>query len=89
MLLINMLHGLSNLPTAVCINQLAYFLNGKSNLPPNCDGDGDDGDGDGDDGDGDGDDGDGDGDEPVLNLFDLLNMVMYASTTSSMLSSHL
>jgi len=82
MLLIKMLHGLSNLPTAVCINQLAYFLNGKSNLPPNCDGDGD--------GDGDGDcDGDCDGDEPVLNLFDLLNMVMYASTTSSMLSSHL
>ena len=72
MLLIKMLHGLSNLPTAVCINQVAYFLNGKSNFPPDCD-------------DGDGDD----GDEPVLNVFDVLNMVMYASTTSSMLSSHL
>ena len=78
MLRIKMLHGLSNLPTAVCINQVAYFLNGKSNLPPDCEGDGDD----------DG-DSDGDGDEPVLNTFDFLNMVIYASTTSSMLSSHL
>ena len=95
MLLINMLHGLSNFPTAVCINQVAYFLNGKLNPPPNCiDGD-DDGDlGDGNLGDGelgDGELGDGElGDgELVLNVFAFSNMAIYASTTSFMLSSHL
>ena len=101
MLLIIILHGLSNLPTAVCINQVAYFLNGKLNPPPNCiDGDDDDL-GDGDDGNignigniGDGDLGDGDlgdlGDgELVLNVFAFSNMAIYASTTSSMLSCHL
>jgi hypothetical protein len=95
MLLIIILHGLSNLPTAVCINHVAYFLNGKLNPPPNCiDGDGDLGDGD--DGDlGDGDNGDlGDGDngdlgELVLNVFAFSNMAIYASTTSSILSCHL
>jgi len=82
----------------VCINHVAYFLNGKLNPPPNCiDGDLGDGDdlddgddlGDGDDGDGDdgdGDDGDGDID---LNAFAFLNMAIYASTTSSILSCHL
>ena len=79
MLLINILHGLSNFPTVVCINHVAYFLNGKLNPPPNCDGDGDNGDGD-----------NGDGDrELVLNAFAFLNMAIYASTTSSMSSCHL
>jgi hypothetical protein len=93
MLLIIILHGLSNLPTAVYINHVAYFLNGKLKTPPNCiDGDGNLGDGDLGDGNlGDGDLGDGDlGDgELVLNVFAFSNMTMYASTTSSMLSCHL
>ena len=94
MLLINILHGLSNLPTAVCINHVAYFLNGKLNPPPSCidgdlgDGDGDDSDGDDGD-DGDGDDGDGDDGDIDLNAFAFLNMAIYASTTSSILSCHL
>jgi hypothetical protein len=70
MLLITMLHGLSNLPTTVCINHVAYFLNGKLKAPPFCLGDlGD----------------------LVSNVtvFDFLNMDIFESTTSSILSSHL